>query len=110
VWIFCVVGCDEPTLQIVLTGNLKDTLKRRYTCTRLHGVTSRVDVVADSDVVRDFHPNQMLWTASNEISFSVNLRMRHVVTAEGAQVGAGAAGLGRGNVRKMVQGMNSWRN
>ena len=34
----CVVGCEAPTLQMVLTRNLKDPLKRQYTCTGLHGV------------------------------------------------------------------------
>jgi hypothetical protein len=37
-----VVECDAPTLQMVLTRTLKDPLKRQYTYTRLHGVTSRV--------------------------------------------------------------------
>ena len=32
-----------------------------------------------------------------------------VITAEGAQEGRGAAGLRRENVRKIVQGMNSWK-
>ena len=32
-----------------------------------------------------------------------------MVTAEGAQVGRGASGLRRENVRKMIQGMNSWK-
>jgi len=39
---YCVVGCDAPTLQMVLARTLKDPLKRQYTCTKLYGVTSWV--------------------------------------------------------------------
>jgi hypothetical protein len=63
----CVVECDAPTLLMVLTRTLQDPLKRQYTCTRLHGVTSRMYRSWLIQTQLDFHPNQMLWTASNEI-------------------------------------------